>query len=185
MGQGKNDDKQITILNKCLEWRRDGQHYEPDPRHAEIIAREMGVASSASVVTAGVKMFAVPEEDDPLLGPSGATIFRRIVARANFLSEDRMDIQTAVKEAARNIALPRQYHMDKLLIVAKYLVGHMRYVTKFSRREQVHAINSFGDLDFAGEVETRKRTSGGTLMLGDHPIKKWSSMLSTRQLPVV
>ena len=178
LGPGKNDDKQITILNRCLEWRKDGLYYEPDPRHAEIIVNEMGVAGSASVVTPGVKMSSVPEEDDPLLSPAQATKFRRIVARANFLSQDRMDIQYAVKEAARGMALPRQSHWEKLLRLAKYLVGHMRYVTKFGRQEQVHAINAFGDSDFAGEVETRKSTSGGILMLGDHPIKSWSSTQS-------
>ena len=48
-------------------------YYEPDPRHAEIIVNEMGVAGSASVVTPGVKMSSVPEEDDPLLSPAQAT----------------------------------------------------------------------------------------------------------------
>ena len=51
----------------------------------------------------------------------------------------------------------------------------MRYVIKYAKQEQVHAINCFGDSDFAGEVETRKSTSGGVMMMGDHPIKSWSS----------
>ena len=134
LGPGKNDNKQITILNSCLEWRKDGLYYELDPRHAEIIVNEMGVASSASVVTPGVKMFSVPEEDDPLFSPSESTEFRRIVARANFLSQDRMDIQYAVKEAARGMTLPRQSQMETLLKIAKYVVGHMRYVSKFCRQ---------------------------------------------------
>ena len=114
LGPGKNDDKQITIPNICLERRKDELHYEPDPPHAEILIREMGVASSASVVNPGIKLSSVPEEDDPLLSPTEATTFRRIVARANFLSQDRMDIQYAVKEAARGMALPRQSHMDEV-----------------------------------------------------------------------
>ena len=153
-------------------------YYEPDPRHAEIIVREMGVEASAPVVTPGIKVSTVPEEDDPLLSPAEAIRFRRIVARANFLGQDRMELQYSVKEAARGMALPRQSHMEKLLRLAKYLVGHMRYVTKFAKQEQVHAINSFGDSDFAGEAKTRKSTSGGILMLGDHPIKSWSSTQS-------
>ena len=51
----------------------------------------------------------------------------------------------------------------------------MRYVIKYGKQEQVHAINCYGDSDFAGEVETRKSTSGGLMMLGDHPVKSWSS----------
>ena len=82
-----------------------------------------------------------------------------------------MDLQYAVKETARGMASPRQSHMDKLIRIAKYLVGHMRYVTRFSKQEQVHSLNCYGDSDVAGEVETRKSTSGGIMMLGDHPIK--------------
>ena len=86
-----------------------------------------------------------------------------------------MDIQYAVKEVARGMATPRQSHLDKLIRLAKYLVGKMRYVIKYGRQDQVHAINCYGDSDFAGEVETRKSTSGGLMMLGDHPVKSWSS----------
>ena len=31
LGPDKADQKSITILNRCLEWRQDGIHYEPDP----------------------------------------------------------------------------------------------------------------------------------------------------------
>ena len=65
--------------------------------------------------------------------------------------------------------------MDKLTRIAKYLVGKMRYVIKYGKQDQVHAINCYGDCDFASEVETRKSTSGGLMMLGDHPVKIWSS----------
>ena len=86
-----------------------------------------------------------------------------------------MDLQYAVKEAAGGMATQRQSHMDKLIGIAKYLVGKMRYVIKYGKQEQVHAINCYGDSDFAGEVETRKSTSGGLMMLGNHPVKNWSS----------
>ena len=175
LGPAKHDQKSVTILNRCLEWRNDGLYYEPDPRHAELIVREMEVGNMASVVTPGIKTSAIAEEDDPLLCPAVATKFRRVIARGNFLAQDRMDLQYAVKETARGMASPRQSHMDKLIRIAKYLVGHMRYVTKFSKQEQVHSLNCYGDSDFAGKVETRKSTSGGIMMLGDHPIKSWSS----------
>ena len=42
-------------------------------------------------------------------------------------------------------------------------------------QRDVHCINGFGDSDFAGEVETRKSTSGGMTCLGDHVVKSWSS----------
>ena len=120
-------------------------------------------------------MSVIPEEDDRILSPIEATQFRRVIARGNYLCQDRMDIQYAVKEVARGMATPRQSHLDKLIRLVKYLVGKMRYVIKYGRQDQVHAINCYGDSDFAGEVETRKSTSGGLMMLGDHPVKSWSS----------
>ena len=178
LGPHKGDQKSITILNRCVEWRHDGIYYEPDPRHAEIIINEMNVANSASVVTPGVKTSLVPESDDPVLEPVYATKFRRVIARANFLAQDRMDIQFSVKEIARGMAVPRQSHLEKLVRLAKYLVSHMRYVTTFARQEHVYSLNCYGDSDFAGEIESRKSTSGGILCLGDHPIKSWSSTQS-------
>ena len=99
LGPDKHDKKLITILNRCLEWRADGIYYKPDPRHAEIIIDEMGVGGCSPVVTPRTNMSLLPKEDDPILKPEFATKFRRVVARANCLSQDRMDIQYAVKEA--------------------------------------------------------------------------------------
>ena len=39
LGPDRNDDKTMTILNRCLEWEADGIHYEADPRHVEILIR--------------------------------------------------------------------------------------------------------------------------------------------------
>ena len=79
----------------------------------------MDVEGSAPVVTPGIKASPLPEEDDAVLKPELATKFRRVVARANFLAQDRMDIQFATKEAARGMATPRQSHYDKLIRLAK------------------------------------------------------------------
>ena len=51
----------------------------------------------------------------------------------------------------------------------------------FKRQKDVHAINSFGDGDVAGEIEMRKSTSGGMACLGDLVVKRWSSTQSINQ----
>ena len=137
----------------------------------------MGVIDS-SPMTPGIKTSPLPEEDDLVLKPEMATTFRRIVARANFLAQDRMEIQYATKESARGMAIPRQSHYDKLIRLAKYLLGKRRYVTIYGYQKDVHSLNCYGDSDVAGEIETRKNTSGGIMCLGDHAIKTWSSTQS-------
>ena len=39
IGPTNQDDKTIHILNRIVEWRSDGMHYEADPRHAELILK--------------------------------------------------------------------------------------------------------------------------------------------------
>ena len=84
-----------------------------------------------------------------------------------------------MEEIARGVANPRLQDMERLIRLGKYLAGKPRYVIIFGRQKDVHAIHSFGDSDFAGEVETRKTTSGGICSIGDHTVKSWSSTQST------
>ena len=39
-------------------------------------------------------------------------------------------------------------------------------------------INAYADSDYAGCIKTRKSTSGGAIMIGNHCIKSWSSTQS-------
>lgn len=178
LGPDSKDDKTITILNKCLEWKADGIHYEADQRHVEILIRELEFKSVKPVVTPGIKLPVLKEEDNPYLGPAEATRFRQLIARCNFVAQDRPDVQYAVKEVARGMANPRAQDMDKLIRLGKYLLGKPRYVMVFTKQRDVHAIHSFGDSDFAGEIETRKSTSGGSCCIGDHTVKSWASTQS-------
>ena len=87
-------------------------------------------------------------------------------------------MQYAVKEAAKGMANPKRSDWDKLVRIGRYLLGKPRYVMKFMYQKDVHAINAYGDSDFAADVETRKSTSGGLVCLGDHTVKSWSSTQS-------
>ena len=40
-------------------------------------------------------------------------------------------------------------------------------------------MNAFVDADWAGELASRKSTSGGAVQLGDHLLRSWSSTQST------
>ena len=73
LGPDKDDDKAITILNRCVEWTSHGLLYEADPRHAEILIRELGLENTKPVVTPGVKSQFVPEDQNPFLEPAMAT----------------------------------------------------------------------------------------------------------------
>ena len=108
LGPGKTDDKIIRILNRCVEWKADGIHYEADPRHSEIIIDEMKISGGKGVVTPGIKIDDTTPDMELPLDAQKAPKFKQITARANYLSHDRLDIQYAVKELSRGMAKPTE-----------------------------------------------------------------------------
>ena len=56
LGPGKEDQKQIKILNRVVTWHDiDGISYEADPRHVEIIIKQLQLADAKTVTTLGTK----------------------------------------------------------------------------------------------------------------------------------
>ena len=56
IGPGKNDDKQVRLLDRIIQWIGGvGVQYEADQRHAEIVIGAAGLQSAKSVSTPGVK----------------------------------------------------------------------------------------------------------------------------------
>ena len=81
-----HDVHEITILNRVLRWTANGLEYEPDPRHAEIIIKELGNNDAKSIGTPGVKELNAGETQP--LEPELATKYRALVARANYFAQD-------------------------------------------------------------------------------------------------
>ena len=173
LGPDRHDEKKMTILNRCIEGKKNEIWYEADPRHAEIIIRELGLKDKRSVVTPGIKM-TINEDEDAHLDPSSATRYRQLIARCNFIAQDRPDVQYAVKEAAKGMSSPKKSDWEKLMRIGQYLRGKPRYVIKLVAQKDVCSINAFGDSDFAADATSRKSTSGGHVFLGDHVVKSWS-----------
>ena len=96
LGPDKKDDKSVRVLNRIIDWVDGvGIRYEADQRHAEIICEAAGLADSKSVSTPGIKID-VSEYGEGVISDE-PTKFRAIAARANYLAQDRVDIQYAAK----------------------------------------------------------------------------------------
>ena len=118
-----------------------------------------------------------------ILSPEEATLFRALSARANFLSQDRPDINFSTKELCREFAAPTQKSYLRLKRLVRYLVGVPRlvYFYPFLAKgdKPATAIDLYVDTDFAGCKETRRSTSGGVAMAGKNNIKHWSKTQTT------
>ena len=177
LGPDRHHEKKMTIPNRCIERKKNEIWYEANPRHAEILIRELGLKDK-SMKTPGIKTSLKEDDEDPHLDPMTSTKYRQMIARCNFIAQDRPDVQYAVKEAAKGMSSPKKSDWEKLMRIGRYLLGRPRYVIKFVAQKDVCAINAYGDSDFAADVKTRKSTSGGLVCLGDHVVKSWSSSQS-------
>ena len=112
------------------------------------------------------------------LGNKEATQYRAIVARANYLCQDRSDIQFAVNELCRAMSEPTQGDWAALKRLGRYLIGKTRVTITFNYQSELRRVAIWTDTDFAGCRRTRKSTSGGVAMLGSHLVKSWCSTQS-------
>ena len=178
---------------------------EADLRHAEIVNRELGLKAAKATRVPGAKEAKRPEhhrdgeweegtpegdvgdhqptepsgdEEDEDLEPSEATRYRAIAARLGYLAIDRLDLQFAVKEAARAMSRPKDAHFRMLNRIGRYIVGAPRLITRFPRQAQQFSLTTFADSDWAGCLRTARSTCGGILMMGEHMLK--SSTASRR-----
>ena len=185
------------ILNRIITWTEHGLEYEPDQRHAEILIKEFGVTKA--VATPGLKdeckkasdpteyneengqcdNFKKSNDEAQLLNKTDAKRFRGCAARANYLAQDRPDIQFSVKEITRSMANPRDADWCLLKRLARYLLGAPRAVHKFHWQYVPKNVEGYVDSDWAGCLPTGRSTSGGVLRLGWHTIKTWSTTQAT------
>ena len=129
LGPGENDDKAVGILNRVVSWTDRGIEYEADQRHSEIIIAALGLRGKKSTVSPRIKTSSDTDdpEDEFKLYPPEASMFLNLVAPANYLSQDRLDIKFPVKELSRWQSQPRRKDAKRLIRLAKYLIRRERY----------------------------------------------------------
>ena len=173
LGPEQKDDKSIRVLNRVVEWTVSGIMYEADQRHAEIIVQELGLTSASKPVNTPSQKAA--RQADAQLSQEESTMYRALVARANYLAQDRADICFAVKELCKTMSKPCRSDWDALKRLGRYLIGKTRLVVRYDYQSMPENIDVIVDTDFAGCPTTRKSTSGGIVKLGEHCVKAWSS----------
>ena len=147
----------------------EGIEYDADQRHAEIIIKQLGICEGTkAVVTPGVKTGKAEGEEAE--EPRDATMYRAMVARANYLSQDRSDMKFAVKELSRAMAKPRKKDLANLKRLGKYLKDRPRAVVKYDYQEKPGFMEVWSDSDWTGCPETRRSTSGRVMRFGTHQI---------------
>ena len=128
-----------------------------------------------------VKKIEMEGNANDLLSPEGATTYRALSARGNFLSQDRVDINYTTKELCREFAAPANSSNRRLKRLARFLIHRKRLVYKYNWLDDAATkeLAVMVDTDFAGCRVTRRSTNGGVMMRGSHLLKHWSTTQPT------
>jgi len=127
-----------------------------------------------STATPGLKPLVEQLKDDKPLDADGHTEFRALAARANYLAQDRIDIQFPAKEVCRFMSSPTETSKEAMKRMGRYLIGH-KWIVYTYPFQRVEGIDICGDTGWSGCHRTRRSTSGGCVMIGQHCIRTWSS----------
>ena len=174
LGPDKGDQKEIRVLNRIITWTDEGIEYEGDQRHVEIAMQRVGIHGDSREVRIPVEKRKATDESKKL-EPEHATNYRGIVARLNFLGQDRSQIQYAIKELSKDMADPSEDDWGRMKKLVRFLKGQPRYIMEFKYQENPKGLSAWSDSDFAGCMRSRKSTSGGLVCHGSHVIRSWST----------
>ena len=162
----------IKALNRRLHWRKRGVAYQHDPRHADVLVKELWLERGNSVQTP-VTHDATEGEAKPL-DQAQHSKYRSQVARCLFLSQDRADITNFVNELCQKMSNPDQQSMAKLKRLVRYLKRERQWGPVFSYGRMAEEATTFTDSDWGGCKETRISSSAGVILLGDHTLNAYT-----------
>ena len=150
LGPGEEDTRSIRILNRIIEWSNDGIWYEADQRHAEIIVKELDLESGKAKSDVPGEKITMTEEDEEELPRGQLKMYQALTARANYLAQDRSDIQFSVKELARSMSKPTWGSWKQLVKLGKYLKTHNRFGLMYRYQDLPQGLEIWTDTDYAG-----------------------------------
>lgn len=105
MGPGKDDSKEIMIFNRIIRYTDNGLELEADLRQAELVLSKLGL-TEAKELSCPAADEVKRDDDDINSNTEYITQYKSTVARANYLSIGRPDIQFAVKKLATAMSSP-------------------------------------------------------------------------------
>ena len=118
--------------------------FEADPRHAEIIVRDVGV-SGAKVTTPMTKeTMEALQHEDVALDADAVPVYRSATMRGAYMAQDRPDLQVPVRELARGMQAPTERHWMALERFARYPKGRPRVVQRFAFQRRVRSALTLG-----------------------------------------
>ena len=136
--------------------------YQHDPRHVDVLVKDLGLEHGNSVQTPATPDATEEEESEPLSQVRHHK-YRSQVARCLFLSQDRADITFIVNELCQRMSSPNEQSLAKLKRLPRYLNRERQWRQVFEHGKLAEELTVFTDSNWASCKETRKSSSAGVL----------------------
>ena len=162
---GYGSPKSIKTLNRRLHWGKRGIVYQHNPRHVDVLVKDLGLEHGNSVQTPATPGVTEEEESEPLSQDQHHR-YTSQVARCLFLSQDRADITFIVNELRQKMSSSNQQSLAKLKRLARYLKRERQWRQVFEHGKLAEELTVFTDSDLAGlqrdpKVVERRRDDAG------------------------
>ena len=165
--------REVTFLGRKIRWTEDGIEIEADTKHVEILLKEWDMEGCKSCDT---PIGHEPEAEGEEMEARQATVFRRAVARINYLGQDRPDINVAARLLSMRMAKPKRGDEALVKRVLRYLKGHPRSAYVYPWNAETGSLEVYSDSDWGGDKDKRRSTSGGVILYGGHLVGHWSKL---------
>ena len=92
------------------------------------------------------------------------TLYRSLIGKLQYVVHSRLDIALLVGIVARFFANPRENHLMTVKRIM-YLKGTNNFFLYYKRTKKFE-LRAFTDVDWGGNIDEKKSTSGGVVILG-------------------
>ena len=142
--------------------------------YTERILKRFGMESCKPIATPlepGKKFHELSSDDESF----DTQTYQQAIGCLTYLSvTTRPDIAAAVGILSQYMSKPSKEHWMGVKRVLRYLKGTINYGIKYSSNKEEKDLVGYCDSDWAGDIDTRKSTSGYVFQLGNSAIS-WSS----------
>jgi len=107
-----------------------------------------------------------------------ATEYRSLVGSLRYLVHTRPDLAFSVGYVSRFMEAPTEEHQAAVKRIIRYIAGSLRLGCRYGREKGATGLVGYSVSDLAGDVDSRKSTSGSLFFLGGSPVT-WQSQKQT------
>ncbi|KAI5312002.1 hypothetical protein L3X38_041175 [Prunus dulcis] len=162
---------QLTyFLGLQISYNSSGDIFVSQTKYAKDLLHKAGMSSCRACATPCKPHTQVLQTDgEPLADP---TMFRSLVGALQYLTFTRPDLAYAVNHVCQYMHNPTEVHYFLVKRILRYVQGTLEYGISFTKGPW--QLSAYSDADWAGDINTRRSTTGCVVFLGCNPIS-WQS----------